>query len=118
MRVLVVDDDDETRRFVAALLEQAGAIVDAAASATEARRYLATRKYKVIVSDLAMPEETGFSFIRAIRSAHNDVPAIALTALTRREDATEAYASGFQMFLRKPIDGDQLIDAVANVAHS
>jgi signal transduction histidine kinase/CheY-like chemotaxis protein len=118
MRVLLVEDDDDTRQLVASLLEQAGAQVDAAASADEARRYLAIRDYKAIVSDLVMPNENGFAFIRGIRSAHNHVPAIALTALGRREDATEAYASGFQMFLRKPVNGDQLVSALVNLAHS
>jgi signal transduction histidine kinase/CheY-like chemotaxis protein len=118
VRVLLVEDDDDTRHVLAALLEDAGAQVDAAASAEEGRRYLAIRDYKAIVSDLAMPKETGFAFLRAIRSTDNKVPAIALTALARREDATEAYASGFQMYLRKPVDRDQLVRAVARVALS
>lgn len=114
--VLLVEDDDETRQILAVVLEEAGARVDAAASADEARAYLARRDYKAIVSDLAMPREDGFSFMRAIRSAHNTVPAIALTALARPEDAKQAYASGFQLYLRKPVTADQLVTAVANIA--
>jgi signal transduction histidine kinase len=116
VRVLLVEDDDSTRQILAVVLEEAGARVDAAASADEARAYLAKRDYRAIISDLAMPREDGFALIRALRSAHNNVPAIALTALARPEDAAQAYASGFQMFLRKPVTPDQLVSAVAAIA--
>jgi CheY-like chemotaxis protein len=62
-----------------------------------------------------MPEEDGFSLMRSLRSTGAVVPAIALTAFARREDADEAYAAGFQMHLSKPIDAGRLIDAIATL---
>ncbi len=115
LRVLVVDDDADTRHVVAALLRDAGATVDGAASAAEGHQRLQTERYSAIVSDLAMPQEDGYSFIRSVRNASPTMPAVALTGLTRREDATAAYAAGFQVCLAKPLDRDKLIVAIANL---
>ncbi len=116
LRVLVVEDDEETRQIVTALIEDAGAKVDGVASAAEGRERLTAYQYSVIVSDLAMPHEDGFSFMRAVRTANATVPALALTALARREDAAAAYAAGFQVCLTKPVDRDRLIGAIAELA--
>jgi signal transduction histidine kinase/CheY-like chemotaxis protein len=115
LRVLVVDDDADTRHVVAALLRDAGATVDGAASAAQGHQRLRTERYSAIVSDLAMPQEDGYSFIRTVRSASPTMPAVALTGLTRREDATAAYAAGFQVCLAKPLDRDKLIVAIADL---
>jgi signal transduction histidine kinase/ActR/RegA family two-component response regulator len=115
VRVLVVDDDDDSRQVIAALLEEAGATVDAAASAAEGRQHLEHQRYAAIISDLAMPFEDGYSFLRAVRRSMGDVPALAVTGLTRREDAASAYAAGFQVCLTKPIDRDKLITAIAEL---
>jgi CheY-like chemotaxis protein len=69
----------------------------------------------VLISDIRMPEEDGYSLIRSLRGAGIGTPAIALTAYARHEDADEARAAGFQMHLAKPIDATQLVDAVATV---
>src|SRR5262249_5206461 len=115
VRVLVVEDDDDARHLVAALLQEAGAQVDDVATAAEGRRRLSAHRYSAIVSDLAMPEEDGYAFMRAVRTFSATVPAVALTALTRAEDAAAAYAAGFQICLMKPIDRDKLIAAVAEL---
>jgi signal transduction histidine kinase/CheY-like chemotaxis protein len=115
LRVLVVDDDADTRHVVTALLRDAGATVDGAASAAEGHERLQTVNYSAIVSDLAMPQEDGYAFIRTVRTASPTVPAVALTGLTRREDATAAYAAGFQVCLTKPLDRDKLIVAIADL---
>jgi signal transduction histidine kinase/ActR/RegA family two-component response regulator len=115
LRVLIVDDDDATRQVVAALLEDAGAKVDGVATAAEGHQRLSTHRYSAIISDLAMPQEDGYSFIRAVRTSKASVPALALTGLTRHEDAAAAYAAGFQMCLTKPIDRDKLITAIAEL---
>jgi signal transduction histidine kinase/ActR/RegA family two-component response regulator len=115
VRVLVVEDDENARRLVAALLQEAGAQVDDVASAAEGRQRLGAHRYSAIVSDLAMPEEDGYAFIRAVRTSAATVPAVALTALTRAEDAAAAHAAGFQICLTKPIDRDKLIAAVAEL---
>jgi CheY-like chemotaxis protein len=72
----------------------------------------------VLVSDIRMPEEDGYSLIRSLRGDGVATPAIALTAFARREDADEARAAGFQIHLPKPVDAGRLIEAVASLADS
>ena len=115
IRILVVEDDDDTRELVRVTLENAGASVDAVASARDARREMEADAPDVLISDIRMPEEDGYSLIRSLRTAGNETPAIALTALARREDADEARAAGFQAHIAKPVDSTGLIDAVASV---
>ena len=115
IRILVVEDDDDTRELVRVTLESAGASVDAVASARDARRELAADSPDVLISDIRMSEEDGYSLIRSLRTAGIETPAIALTALARREDADEARAAGFQIHLAKPVDSSGLVDAVASV---
>ena len=116
VRILLVEDDDDTRLVVSALLEDAGASVDAAANAEEARARLDGAQYDVIVSDIAMPREDGYSFMRTVRASRRLEPAIALTALARRDHADEAVAAGFQVHLTKPVDRERLISTVASLA--
>jgi CheY-like chemotaxis protein len=115
LRVLVVDDDDETRALVRATLESAGATVEVANSALEARREIDAEKPDLLISDIRMPEEDGYSLIRSLRTAGVGIPAIALSALTRREDDDAARAAGFQLHLAKPVDGPRLVEAVATL---
>jgi len=115
VRVLLVEDDDDTRELVRATLENAGASVEAVATADDARRELLADPPDVLISDIRMPEEDGYSLIRSLRSAGVVLPAIALTAYARREDADDAYAAGFQVHLPKPIDAGRLIDAVTTL---
>jgi signal transduction histidine kinase len=115
LRLLVVDDDEETRRLVGALLEEAGARVDLAATAAEGRQRLQDERYSAIISDLVMPQEDGYAFVRALRAAKATIPALALSALVRQEDAAAAYDAGFQGFLTKPVNRDELIAAVASL---
>ena len=114
-RLLVVEDDKETRDVITALLGDAGATVDSVATAAEGHQHLRVHRYSAIVSDLAMPHEDGYSFIRTVRTSKENVPALALTALARREDAAAAYAAGFQACLTKPIDREKLIRAIAQL---
>jgi len=114
-RVLVVEDDEDARELVRATLENAGAHVDAVASARDARREMMADAPDVLVSDIRMPEEDGYSLMRSLRNAGVVTPAIALTAYARQEDAVEARAAGFQIHLPKPIDAGRLVDAVASL---
>jgi signal transduction histidine kinase len=115
VRVLVVEDDDDTRDVVRATLENAGASVEVVASASDARREMSSNSPDVLISDIRMPEEDGYSLMRSLRRNGVATPAIALTAYARREDADEARAAGFQIHLPKPIDTGRLIDAVATL---
>jgi signal transduction histidine kinase len=115
VRVLLVEDDDDTRELVRIALERAGAFVEAVGSAKEARREMEEDKPDVLISDIKMPEENGYSLIQSLRTSGISTPAIALTALARREDADAARAAGFQLHIAKPIDAAGLVDAVARL---
>lgn len=114
-RVLVVEDDPDARELVRLTLEEAGASVEAVATASEARREISADPPDVLISDIRMPEEDGYSLIRSLRDAGIQTPAIALTAYARREDADQAREAGFQVHLAKPIDGGRLVEAVATL---
>ena len=117
--VLLLDDDADTRDFLATALAAAGAEVRAFGTAAEAVAAMATWLPDVIVSDIAMPEEDGYSFIRRVRAlapdARGRTPAVALTALARAKDRVRALTAGFQTHLPKPIDPGELVLAVANL---
>jgi signal transduction histidine kinase/ActR/RegA family two-component response regulator len=115
VRIILVEDDDDTRELLRLALERAGAAVDAVASAKEARREIMDDAHDVVISDVRMPEEDGYSLIQSLRNAGISTPAIALTALARREDADAARAAGFQLHIAKPIDTAGLIDAVSRL---
>jgi signal transduction histidine kinase/CheY-like chemotaxis protein len=114
--VLVVDDQDDARELVAAVLERAGARVSQAASVTMALQALASGSVSVMVSDIAMPEEDGYSLMRRLNS--RGLPALALTAYARTEDRQKALAAGFHEHAAKPIDPNLLIDLVASLLSS
>jgi signal transduction histidine kinase len=115
VKVLVVEDDDDTRELVRVTLENAGASVEVVATAEEARREMLADSPDVLISDIRMPEEDGYSLIRSLRGVGVDTPAIALTAFARSEDADEARAAGFQIHLSKPVDAGRLVEAVATL---
>lgn len=115
IRVLVVDDDEETRDVLKALLDQAGASVRIAPGAADARALVLAAPVDVLISDINMPEEDGYALLRSLRAAGVGTPAIALTALARREDAETARAAGFQLHLKKPANPDDLIEAVLSL---
>jgi PAS domain S-box-containing protein len=117
VRVLVVDDEEDARLLVTTALERGGARVHAVENAVDAFAVLAKERIDVLVSDVGMPDEDGFSLIqrvRALPSGHGgDVRAIALTAYARAEDASKALRLGFQLHLAKPIDLHELTNAVS-----
>jgi CheY-like chemotaxis protein len=111
----VVEDDDDTRELVRVTLERAGASVEVVSTAEDARREVFADAPDVLISDIRMPDEDGYSLIRSLRSAGLATPAIALTAFARREDADQARAAGFQVHLSKPVDAGNLVEAVAQL---
>lgn len=120
IRVLIVDDEVDSREFLVAALEQCEANVFAFASASEALEAVSRLKPDVLVSDIAMPLEDGYSLIRKVRQLSAEqggqIPAIALTAYARAEDRTRAIASGFQMHIPKPVEPAELATVVASLA--
>jgi signal transduction histidine kinase/ActR/RegA family two-component response regulator len=119
LSVLVVDDDDEGRLIVAAQLEAHHAGVFTASSAAQAFDLLRSEHIDVLLADIAMPGEDGYTLIRKLRAQHSpalaSIPAAALTAFARNEDRLRALKAGFQSHLAKPIDADLLVTTVARL---
>ncbi len=106
--ILLVDDDSDTRRVLGALLAGQGAAVATAASVAEAREQLAQRTPDVVVTDLAMPGEDGYSMLRYCRDNADplvrSLPVIALTAYAGEQARASVVQAGFDAYLTKPID--------------
>jgi CheY-like chemotaxis protein len=118
-QLLVVDDEADAREFVTTVLEHYGAKVIAVASVSEALEAVERSQPDVLVSDIGMPGENGYSLIRKLRQLEAErggrIPAIALTAYARSEDRAAAIAAGFQLHISKPVDPAQLAAVVANI---
>lgn len=116
--MLLVDDDRDSLQILATMLSGRRANVQTAASAAEALQLLEWYKPDVLVSDLAMPGEDGYSLIGKLRAMESlkHTPAVALTAYVRVEDRTRALSAGFNMFVPKPVEPNELIAAIANLA--
>ncbi|HEY0171966.1 MAG TPA: ATP-binding protein [Pyrinomonadaceae bacterium] len=118
--VLLVEDDEDARSMLKALLESAGASVRAAGSAAEAWAALADGACDVLVSDIGMPEEDGYSLIGRVRErdarAGVRTPAVALTAYARDDDRARSLEAGFDAHLSKPVEPAELLSAVARLA--
>lgn len=120
-QVLVVESMTESREFIKTALEAFGAKVTAVAGAGEAMAELEQSRPDVLVSDLAMPETEGCDLIRRVRAREMSeqrelLPAVALTGSMRAEDSASAIAAGFQSHLPKPVEPNQLVSAIAQLA--
>jgi PAS domain S-box-containing protein len=116
VKVLIVDDEPDARDLVQRFLSECGANPAVAASAVEAQRVLAAFAPDVIISDIGMPEQDGYEFMRAVRDRGYKMPAVALTAFARAEDRIRSIQSGYQMHLPKPVDPAELVAIVASLA--
>jgi CheY-like chemotaxis protein len=118
--VLVVDDEIDARNLVKRLLEMAGATVSMAASSSEAMERILARRPDVLVCDIGMPGEDGYSLIRRLRAIQkvqeNALPAVALSAYARSEDRTKSIRAGFQNHLAKPVEPSELLAIVGSLA--
>ncbi len=119
VQVLLVDDDQDTLQLLTVSLNESHAQVQTASSVAEALEVLEWFKPDVLVSDLAMPGEDGYSLIGKVRAIEAEkgrqIPAVALTSYVRIEDRTRALSAGFNMFVPKPIEPDELIIAIASL---
>jgi signal transduction histidine kinase len=120
VRVLVVEDETDTRELLVVALQQCGAEVSAFGSVPEALEALERALPHVLLSDIGVPGEDGYSLIRKVRARGpgqgGDLPAAALTAYARVEDRQRALDAGYQTHLAKPVDPTELIAAVARLA--
>jgi PAS domain S-box-containing protein len=118
IRVMVVDDEAETRDLLRIMLASHGAEVLVYSSGAEALAQVDYCKPQVIVSDIGMPGQDGYTFIRKVRGLGTEVeniPAIALTAYARAEDRMRALAAGFQMHVPKPVEASELVMVIASL---
>jgi PAS domain S-box-containing protein len=120
LKILVVDDEADTRELIREVLKECGSEVILSRSAAEALEALEQYKPDVLISDLGMPDEDGYSLITKIRALPSErgghIPAAALTAYARAEDRMRVLRSGFQFHLPKPVDSAELVTVVASLA--
>src|SRR5262249_47518256 len=119
---VVVDDDERSCEVIAATLEHAGATVVTAHSAGDGLEALERYRPHVLVADIAMPGQDGYSLIQTVRrSPHRDVaglPAVALTSLAGPEDRTRALRAGFDAHVPKPVSGATLTRIVETLTQN
>ncbi|WP_260446773.1 ATP-binding protein [Nostoc sp. 2RC] len=117
--ILVVDDDADARMLMQTVLQSAGADVLVAASVKEALAVLEQRLPALLISDISMPDEDGFTLIRQVRSRSieqgGQIPAIALTAFAEAKNEQRILKAGFQLFIAKPIKPMELVDKIIEV---
>jgi CheY-like chemotaxis protein len=120
VKVLVVDDEADSRALVRRLLEDCNARVTTASSANEALELTMSNPPDLIISDIGMPGEDGYSLIRRLRGLGpergGNIPAIALTAYARSQDRMQSVLAGYQMHIPKPVEPAELITMVASLA--
>ncbi|MDZ8189122.1 MAG: ATP-binding protein [Nostoc sp. ChiSLP02] len=119
VRILVVDNQVDSRELIITVLEQCQAEVRAVASVPEALEIIRDWKPHVLVSDIGMPEENGYSLIRKLRSQPpelgGNIPAAALTAYAKAEERVRAIQEGYQLHLPKPVEPAELATVVASL---
>jgi CheY-like chemotaxis protein len=117
--VLLVEDEADARDLLVMMLEQFGAQVMAAGSASEALQAMESAVPDVLVSDIAMPVVDGYTLIRRIRALESErgapIPAVALTAYARGEDRQRALEAGFQVHVPKPVEPEDLASVLVKL---
>jgi CheY-like chemotaxis protein len=121
VHVLVVDDERDARDLLSTILTQSGARVTAVATVADALDKLRLAKADLILSDIELPNEDGYSLIRRVRTLEGQqeagTPAIALTAHARASDRLQALAAGYQLHMPKPVEPAELVLAIANLTN-
>lgn len=121
LKILVVEDDVDTRELIDWVLRRAGAEVVSAGSVREALDALEKERFHLLISDIAMPDEDGYSLLRKVRAlapSHGGrIPAIALTAHSMVTDRLQSLRAGFQSHVPKPVVPEELVEVVASIIH-
>ena len=116
-KILLVEDYADSRKLLNVILTRAGAVVEEAEDVNAALRLLKSSRPELILSDIEMPGEDGYSLIRKVRAnpAIAATPAIALTAYARSVDRVRALGAGFQMHMSKPVEPAELVAAIKSL---
>ena len=119
LRILVVDDEADSRELLSTILSECGSEVECTPSAAEAIKAFRNWKPDLLVSDIGMPKEDGYSLIKRLRKIRSkrarNLPAVALTAYATSDDRARALEAGFQMHVAKPVDPEALVRSVASM---
>jgi signal transduction histidine kinase/DNA-binding response OmpR family regulator len=118
VKVLVVDDEPDSRELLMTILTNCGSDVRCSDSAAKAMLEFNDWNPDLLVSDIGMPNEDGYSLIRRVRQLtthHAGIPAVALTAYATDEDRSQALLAGFQMHVPKPIEPESFVTSIASV---
>lgn len=119
LKVLVVDDEPDSRDLLMAILRRHGSDVRCSESAAAAIEAFCEWNPDLLVSDIGMPNEDGYSLIKRLRALESgrekEIPAVALTAYATDEDRSQALSAGFQMHVAKPIEPESFVTSVAEV---
>jgi len=117
MRILLLDDSEDTVEMLCRLLQMDGATVTTAHSGSEALDLARMFEFDVVLTDISMPEMSGFEFLQAFRSlpAQTEVPVVALTGFVVGEEADRAAREGFSHHVTKPIEIETLIQLVVSL---
>jgi PAS domain S-box-containing protein len=120
LRILVVDDEPDALEIISMILNLHGAEVLTAGSSKQALEAFLDWNPEILISDLGMPDEDGYTLIRKIRALSAEqggvTPAVALTAYARQQDRQHALAAGYQLHIAKPVDPATLVSEVLKLA--
>jgi CheY-like chemotaxis protein/anti-sigma regulatory factor (Ser/Thr protein kinase) len=116
VKILIVDDEPDTCDLLRFIFNETGAIVQTANRAQEALELLDSWQPDILISDIGMPEISGYEFIRILREErHSRIPAVALTAMARVDDRVKTLTAGYQMHVPKPVEPAELISIVVGL---
>ena len=118
IHVLLVEDEPDARELLEVVLEYADALVTAVGSAAAALETLKRVRPDVLLIDIVMPVQDGYSLLEQVRAlaVGKDLPAVAVTGRTRIDDRTRALHIGFQAYLTKPVDPLELCRLIGDLA--
>ena len=120
-KVLVVDDDFDTRELIQWVLQRVGAEVTAVESAAAALAALDRERFHILVSDISMPGEDGYTLLKKVRARPPEqggrIAAVALTAHSLVQDRLQSLRAGFQTHVPKPVVPEELVEVVASLVY-
>jgi FixJ family two-component response regulator len=114
-RIAIVDDEEHIRRALRRLLNSAGYEVELFAGGEEFLASLAGQRPDCVVLDLHMPQTDGFAVLDQLSQQGIRIPIVVITGYETTESHRRVAAAGVTSFLRKPIDGQQLINSIQEV---